>query len=333
MNSSTNILEVRNLKVWFGKKNKPVKAVDDVSFVIPADSTVALVGESGCGKSVTALSLVKLVPSPPANYLGGEVILNGRNISAMSEKSLYKVRGREIAYVFQEPSVALNPVVRVGNQIKEAVKLCGGGNADDEALKLAEMVGLPNPSYTLRRYPHELSGGMQQRVMIAMALASRPSLLVADEPTTALDVTIQAQILELLVSLQKKMKMAILLITHNFGLVAETADWLYVMYAGRIIEAGPTENVLAEPLHPYTRELLNAVPRLNTSGTMQGIEGTVPDLACLPSGCRFAPRCKYVKENCLKEEPSLLFNFNRNRSVRCFYPLADEGILKNGRIN
>ena len=214
----------------------------------------------------------------------------------------------------------------MGDQIGEAVML-GGRNKDtaEERLRLAGMVGLPRPEYVLKRYPHELSGGMQQRVMIAMALASEPSLLIADEPTTALDVTIQAQILDLLMSLQERMKMAILLITHNFGLVAETADLLYVMYAGTIVETGPTQEVLKRPFHPYTKELLAAVPRLASSGPMHGIEGSVPDLSDLPRGCRFAPRCRYADDKCRESEPAILGLGQGERCVRCFHPLKEDG--------
>jgi len=328
MNVSDNILEVSNLKVYFGKNSKPVRAVDGVSLNIPEKSTVALVGESGCGKSATALSLTRLIPSPPANYLSGKVILRNcsMNIMDMEERQLRNIRGKEIAYIFQEPSVALNPVMRVGNQIGEAIKL-GKKYKDniDERIRLAAMVGLPRPEELLKRYPHELSGGMQQRVMIAMALACRPALLVADEPTTALDVTIQAQILDLLVSLQAELQMAILLITHNFGLVAEIADLLYVMYAGRIIETGFAEDVITKPLHHYTRKLLDAVPRLTVAGgSMHGIEGAVPDLSDLPRGCKFAPRCEYVQKRCMEIEPELENYNNTERQVRCFYPRNGE---------
>jgi oligopeptide/dipeptide ABC transporter ATP-binding protein len=341
MSSDGNLLQVNDLKVWFGSRENPVRAVDGVTFSIPNGSTVALVGESGCGKSVTALALAKLVPSPAGFYAGGEVLLDGDDVLKMDEKRLTQLRGALISYVFQEPSTALNPVFRIGYQIGEAVRL-HQKNADStaETMKLMSMVGLPDPEARMQAYPHELSGGMQQRAMIAMALACRPKLLIADEPTTALDVTIQAQILELLKSLQTQLRMSVLLITHNLGLVADSARLVNVMYAGRIVESGSVEDVLSQPAHPYTRGLLDAVPRLESERKkMKGIEGSVPHPGHLPAGCKFWPRCPRMQEVCKGEEPGITEvkgqrsedrgqkaddggRKTEKHSVRCYFPIG-----------
>lgn len=329
MTTPQTLLSVRGLATWFEDPAGTVRAVDGVSFDVSRERTVALVGESGCGKTVTALSLARLLPSPPAIYATGRILLDGRDVLQMSRTELVRVRGREIAYVFQEPGTALNPVLRLGRQVAEAVRL-HRPDADPraEALELLKLVGLPHPERLARMLPYEISGGMQQRVMIAMALISRPRLLVADEPTTALDVTIQAQILELLTSLQDRFGMAVLLITHNLGLVAGTADTVNVMYAGRIVEYGTVEDVLRNPMHPYTGALLRAVPTMRRGGTrhdrpVEGIPGTVPHPARLPPGCKFAPRCPRADSVCHSEEPELCMD-DRSHGVRCRYPLTDE---------
>jgi oligopeptide/dipeptide ABC transporter ATP-binding protein len=293
--------------------------VDGVRFFVGVGETVALVGESGCGKSVTALSLARLVPEP-GYHAGGEILFDGTDILRLSEGRLAEIRGSDISYVFQEPATSLNPVFRVGYQIAEAVRLHRrGADAWGESIEMMRMVGLPEPERRLRAYPHEMSGGMQQRVMIAMALACRPRLLVADEPTTALDVTIQAQIMELLRSLQERLHMAVLLITHNLGLVADTAHRVYVMYAGRIVEWGPTASVLDHPAHPYTRALLEAVPRLDrTEARMRSIEGTVPHPGRWPAGCRFHPRCPRAREICGREDPAESV-VDEGHGVRCHF--------------
>lgn len=325
MRDAQNILNVTDLRVWFGDHQNPIRAVDGVDFSIGEADTVALVGESGCGKSVTALSLARLVPEPPALYKSGSIFFAGRDVLTMNQKQLRSLRGGEIAYIFQEPSSSLNPVFRVGAQIAEAI-LLHRKNVDvkAEALGLMKLVGLPDPERRYNSYPHELSGGMQQRIMIAMALACRPKLLVADEPTTALDVTIQAQILDLLKSLQKELKMAVLMITHNLGLVADIAVKVCVMYAGHIVESGATASVLKSPAHPYTALLLEAAPRLSGSrDELKGISGAVPSPSKLPEGCRFHPRCPYAKDKCRTTEPPLtrFGAVNMERTVRCHYPL------------
>jgi oligopeptide/dipeptide ABC transporter ATP-binding protein len=299
-------LEVSGLCTYFGRRTDPVRAVDGVSFSMREGETAALVGESGCGKSATALSLARLVPSPPGFHAGGRIVYRGEDILSLSERGLRRIRGREIAYIFQEPSASLNPVFRIGAQVEECLRLHRPDVPDRgaEAARLLRRVGLLEPARVLRAYPHELSGGMQQRAMIAVALACGPRLLVADEPTTALDVTIQAQILELLADLQRQTGMAMLLITHNLGLVAELAHTVHVMYAGRIVESGPAVDVLSTPRHPYTKALLGAVPRVGGGGRMAGIEGRVPNPAHPPPGCRFHPRCPACRPVCREREPA-----------------------------
>ncbi len=316
-------LEITDLKVWFGDPKSPVRAVDSVSIEVEKGTTVALVGESGCGKSVTALSVMKLVPVPPGMYRGGRVELDGKDVMGMTEKQLEAARGAEVSYVFQEPGSSLNPVFTVGWQIGEALKLHRPEvDVRAEVVDLLKMVGIPDPEERANSYPHELSGGMQQRAMIAMALACRPSLLIADEPTTALDVTIQAQILELLSELQRELAMSVLLITHNLGIVADVADKVYVMYAGHIVESGPAKEVIASPSHPYSVGLLAAVPRLGGAGELKGIPGSVPDMRNVPSGCRFADRCTFADERCRETMPELVEK--NGRTVRCYHPQLDD---------
>ena len=319
------LVEIRNLKLDFLAGNRALRAVDDVSFTINAGETVCLVGESGCGKSVTALSIARLVPTPPGRYAGGEILVNGRDVLKMSKPELQKIRGGVVSYVFQDPGASLNPVFRVGNQIKESLKLHRPAKAnDEEVIRLLKLVGIPAPESRIKDYPHQMSGGMQQRVMIAMALASEPKLLVADEPTTALDVTIQAQILELLLSLKKQFGMSILLITHNLGIVGDMADRVAVMYAGQIVELAPALELLKRPLHPYTKALMNSVPKLGgTARRLQAIPGTVPNLGNFPPGCRFAPRCPIARPDCGKAVPQLA-EVEPGRWVRC--PYWKEGI-------
>ena len=316
------LLEIKNLQLEFGSAAKALRAVDGVSFTIDAGETVCLVGESGCGKSITALSIARLVPSPPARYVGGEILLHGRDVLRMDASELRQIRGGMVSYIFQEPGASLNPVFRVGNQIKEALKLHRPEKASDaEVVRLLKLVGIPAPEARMRDYPHQLSGGMQQRVMIAMALAAEPKLLVADEPTTALDVTIQAQILELLLDLKKRLGMAMLLITHNLGIVSDIADRLAVMYAGQIVELAPAPELLRRPFHPYTRALMTSVPKLGQEiERLQTIGGTVPNLGQWPKGCRFYPRCPNASAHpeCGETMPELV-EVEPKRWVRCLY--------------
>ena len=316
------LLEIKNLQVEFGSGASAARAVDGVSLSLEAGKTLCLVGESGSGKSVTALSIAKLVPSPPARYVGGEILIEGRDVLKMSSRELRDIRGGLVSYVFQEPGASLNPVFRIGAQIKESLKYHRPAVANDaEVIRLLKLVGIPAPESRLRNYPHELSGGMQQRVMIAMALASQPKLLVADEPTTALDVTIQAQIIELLVDLRKQLGMAVLLITHNLGIVGDLADDVAVMYAGQIVEHGPVREVLQRPLHPYTQALIQSVPDLEAEvERLTAIPGTVPLLGSFPSGCRFHPRCPKAQASCSTQAPELA-SVKAGRRVRC--PLWD----------
>ena len=318
--AASPILEIRELKLDFLKDGVALRAVDGVSLSIMPGETVCLVGESGCGKSATALSIARLLPSPPARYSGGQILLNGADVLQMSKVELRAVRGAVISYVFQEPAASLNPVFRVGFQIREALKLHRPEAAnDDEIVRLLKLVGIAAPELRMRDYPHQLSGGMQQRVMIAMAIASHPKLLVADEPTTALDVTIQAQIIDLLRDLKTRLGMSILLITHNLGIVRQIADRVAVMYAGQIAELAPTAELLAEPLHPYTRALIASVPKLSGDAEkLRVIPGNVPMLGAFPKGCRFYPRCPTAIPECAETMPDLV-EARPGRWVRCAY--------------
>ncbi len=313
-----SLLEIRNLQVEFGRRPAALRAVDGVSLAIEEGKTLCLVGESGSGKSVTALSIARLLASPPACYPAGEILLAGRDVLKMTPAELRDIRGGIVSYVFQEPGASLNPVFRVGHQIKEALQLHRPAAAtDEEVIRLLKLVGIPAPEVRIKNYPHEMSGGMQQRAMLAMALAPQPRLLVADEPTTALDVTVQAQIIELLRELQRQLGMAILLITHNLGLVGDLADQVAVMYAGQIVETGPAVEVLRQPRHPYTRALIDSVPGLDhQKDRLTAIPGTVPHLDALPSGCRFHPRCSRAVAECSQKAPALL-ETDAHHWVRC----------------
>ena len=313
-----SLLEIRNLQLEFGSGAKAARAVDGVSLRLEAGKTLCLVGESGSGKSVTALSIARLVPSPPARYVGGEILVEGRDVLKMSARELRAIRGGLVSYVFQEPGASLNPVFRVGSQIKESLKYHRPDAATHaEVVRLLKLVGIPAPESRLRNYPHEMSGGMQQRVMIAMALASQPKLLVADEPTTALDVTIQAQIIELLRDLRRQLGMAILLITHNLGLVGDLADDVAVMYAGQIVETGPVRDVLQKPLHPYTQALIRSVPEIGADvDRLTAIPGSVPLPGAFPRGCRFHPRCPKAQASCAAQAPEWVAAVT-GRFVRC----------------
>ncbi len=294
-------LIVNHLSIEFQSEGRLLPAVTDLSFHLEKGEILALVGESGCGKSISCMSLARLLPEPPAKIADGEILFRRGekmvNIRELSHQELRKIRGGGIAYIFQEPSVSLNPVFRVGDQIAEAIEL-HRPEVDDipkEVVSLLEKVGIPEPGERAKQYPHELSGGMQQRVMIAMALASHPSVLIADEPTTALDVTIQAQILDLLIQLRKDLGMSVILVTHNLGIVSEMADRVYVMYAGRIMETASARELIDHPMHPYTRALLAAVPVPGREGALSTIPGNVPSPANFPKGCRFSDRCEWKK--------------------------------------
>lgn len=323
----SNVLEVQNLKTWFFTREGVIKAVDDVSFSLAKGETLGLVGESGCGKSVTAMSITRLI-SPPGRIVGGRVLFNGRDLVTLPEREMREVRGARIAMVFQEPMTALNPVLEVGFQIAEAVlahERVSRRAALDRAIEAMRAVAIPDPARRARDYPHQLSGGMRQRVMIAMALVCKPALIIADEPTTALDVTIQAQILELLAGLQQQYELSLMLISHDLGVVAQVAGKVAVMYAGRIVETGPAMDVFHNPKHPYTQGLLQSIPRLGSSAQsrrrLDAIEGAVPDLLRLPAGCSFAPRCYKRTADCEAGEIPLRRprQDEERREVRCIH--------------
>ncbi len=303
------VLEVRDLRTYFHTEEGVARAVDGVSFAVGRSQTLGLVGESGCGKSVSAFSIMRLVPDPPGRIEGGQILLKGRDLLALDEEEMRRVRGDDIAMIFQEPMTSLNPVLTCGFQIAEAVVLhqqVSMREARIRAIEMLQLVGIPAPEQRIDEYPHQLSGGMRQRVMIAMALSCNPDVLIADEPTTALDVTIQAQILALLESLQESLQMAIVMITHDLGVIAETADQVAVMYAGQIVEYAETQSLFARPLHPYTRGLLRSIPRLEAEQErLDIIPGVVPDARTFPPGCRFAPRCPLADDHCRAEVPPL----------------------------
>jgi peptide/nickel transport system ATP-binding protein len=329
----TPLLDVRGLVTRFQTETGEVRAVDGVSFSVPAGATVGLVGESGSGKSVTALSLLRLVADPPGRIVAGEIWFEGRDLVKLPERELRAIRGDRISMIFQEPMTSLNPVLTVGDQVGEPLILHRSMSrraARAEAAELLRKVGIADPQRRVHEYPHQLSGGMRQRVMIAMALACRPQLLIADEPTTALDVTIQAQIVELLASLRAELGMALLLITHDLGVVAESCDRVIVMYAGHVVEHAGARELFERPRHPYTAGLLRSVPSFapiaaGARGRLQEIPGMVPRLDQLPSGCRFQDRCPRVQERCRVDAPPLAAPsaIEPERLVRCFFPVED----------
>jgi peptide/nickel transport system ATP-binding protein len=311
----SDLLEVANLGTWFYTRQGIVKAVDGVDFTVASGETLGIVGESGCGKSMTALSLMRLIPDPPGRIVSGSVKLAGRNLLELSEEQMRKVRGNEISMIFQEPMTSLNPVMTIGKQIAEALILHRDLNrkaALKRAVEMLDLVRIPEPQQRAKEYPHQLSGGMRQRAMIAMALACNPKVLIADEPTTALDVTIQAQILELILELQREFSAAVILITHDLGVVAETARRVIVMYAGRKVEEAEVGELFARPMHPYTAGLMASIPRLDlmrgaardNASRLQEIPGMVPPLFALPKGCAFAPRCPKADDHCRRERPT-----------------------------
>jgi oligopeptide/dipeptide ABC transporter ATP-binding protein len=319
----SHLLEVNNLQTHFPTRAGLVRAVDGVSFYLDRGELLGLVGESGCGKSITALSIIRLI-APPGKIVGGEISFDGKNLLKLSDREMRAIRGDDIAMIFQDPMTSLNPVFTVGEQIAEALRLhrkLSRKAAREGAIEAMREVSIPDPARRIKDYPHQLSGGMRQRVMIAMALACDPKLLIADEPTTALDVTIQAQILELLDELRKNRELAVLLITHDLGVVAEVADRVAVMYTGRIVEQSPVEELFARPRHPYTEGLLRSVPKLTSAlaakaERLETIEGTVPSPTDLPPGCHFAPRCPYRMPRCTTEEIPL-YDLEGGVKVRC----------------
>lgn len=323
---ATNLLEVNNLKTYFFTRSGVVKAVDDVSFVMKPGETLGVVGESGCGKSVTALSVMRLVANPPGKIVGGEINFNGENILEKSQDELTDLRGSKISMIFQDPMTSLNPVFTVGYQIAETVKRHRKDVNNDQAWKRAvemlDLVRIPDAKRRSKNYPHEFSGGMRQRVMIAIALACNPQLLIADEPTTALDVTIQAQVLELMKGLSQEFGTAVMLITHDLGVVAGTCQHVNVMYAGHVVESAPVRQIFETPAHPYTVGLLQSIPRLDDDRTvrLKPIGGQPPDLSNPPVGCPYAPRCPKVQSRCRQERPELMSVDRGEQIVACFYP-------------
>jgi len=318
---SEPVLSVRGLRTHFITRERTVKAVDGVSYDLHPGKTLAVVGESGSGKSVHALSILRLLPEPPAKVVGGEILFNGKDLLKMSHEEMRKIRGNRIAMIFQEPMTSLNPVIKVGEQIAEAVVLHQGLSQEKAMLKAVDLlkkVGIPHPEERVNDYPHQFSGGMRQRAMIAIALSCEPDVLIADEPTTALDVTIQAQILELMKDLQREYKMAIVLITHNIGVVAEMADDVVVMYAGRPVEHASVGELFANPKHPYTKGLLNSVPSIYVrKERLEAIAGQPPDLSGGFTGCPFAPRCPSVMDKCRVDDPPE-FHLPGDRMSNCW---------------
>jgi len=305
------LLDVRNLKTQFFTQDGVVKAVDDVSFDILPGETLGIVGESGCGKSITAMSIMRLIPSPPGKIVQGEILFKGEDIISMSDEEIRHIRGNEIAMIFQDPMTSLNPVLSINRQLSETLELHMGMNksqARRRSIELLEMVGIPNAEERVNQYPHQFSGGMRQRVMIAMALSCDPKLLIADEPTTALDVTIQAQILDLMRALQTNSGTGVIMITHSMGVVAGMADRVQVMYAGHIVETASTTEIFGNPRHPYTVGLMKSIPRLDarTKARLEPIRGLPPDLIDLPDMCPFVPRCNYAREQCEQKNPPLM---------------------------
>lgn len=323
------MLQIKNLHVQFSTYGGRVQAVRGVSFDLHKGETLAIVGESGCGKSVTSQSIMRLIPTPPGRITSGSILFKGQDLTKLSEKKMRDIRGADISMIFQDPMTALNPTLRVGEQIAENImqhENISKEKAKEKAFEMLELVGIPNPKERLKQYPHEFSGGMRQRIVIAMALICNPEVLIADEPTTALDVTIQAQILELFKDIQQKTDVSIVLITHDLGVVAQVADRVAVMYAGKIVEIGTRRDIFYTPQHPYTKGLLRSVPRLDLyESELVPIAGSPPDLFAPPSGCSFAPRCPYVMEVCDRMYP-VSTKLKESHQVHCW--LQDERAQK-----
>ncbi|ARD47072.1 ABC transporter ATP-binding protein [Sporosarcina sp. P33] len=331
--SETNLLEVKNLKTTFSTEKGPTTAVDDVSFVVKPGEILGVVGESGCGKSVTSESIMRLLNERTTKY-EGEVLFQGKNLLHLNKKEMRNIRGNQISMIFQDPMTSLNPSQTIGHQIAEVVMLhqkVKRKEAYKRAEEMLRLTGIPAPEKRVHEYPHEISGGMRQRVLIAIALACEPNLLIADEPTTALDVTIQAQILDLINDLKKEMNMGVIMITHDLGVVAEVCQRVVVMYLGQVIEESNVEELFSRPLHPYTKGLLKSIPQLDGDRRqkLHVIDGVVPSLHDVPQGCRFAPRCSFADELCLSEAPTLE-TVNENQKVRCWHyaKVANEEVIK-----
>lgn len=320
------ILQVNGLKTTFFTSEGEIPAVDDVSFYVKKGEVLGIVGESGCGKSVTSLSVMKLIPSPPGKIVAGEIWMENENLVEASERRMRKIRGNDIAMIFQEPMTSLNPLFTIGNQLVEGIRIhekVEKKKAETRAIEMLKLVGLPRAEELMKEYPHQLSGGMRQRVMIAMALSCLPKLLIADEPTTALDVTIQAQILDLMKELNKKLGTAIMLITHDLGVVAEVCERVMVMYAGQVVEEASVLDIFKKPMHPYTIGLLHSIPDVRKKAEkLYSIPGQVPKPGSVTTGCRFYERCPHAMDRCEKEDPAL-YSVGKGHSVRCF--LVEEG--------
>jgi len=330
-NTGKSILEVKDLRTYFYTRDGVVRSVDGVSFSISEGETLAIVGESGCGKSVTSLSLLRLIPSPPGKIVSGSILFHGKDLLSLSEEEMRDIRGDKISMIFQEPMTSLNPVLTIGRQISEVLELhrhCTKEEARTRILELLKLVNISEPERRIDEYPHQLSGGMRQRIMIAMALACDPEILIADEPTTALDVTIQAQILNLMRELRDRTRAAIILITHDLGVVAEMAQRVVVMYAGRKVEEASVFDLFAKPMHPYTLGLLNSMPRLDDASTKRLVEipGMVPSMKSEIIGCAFAPRCSMASERCIQESP-VLKDHGNSHWVSCWNPVLEGGTL------
>jgi oligopeptide/dipeptide ABC transporter ATP-binding protein len=324
------LLEVKNLKTGFRTDEGSFLAVDDVSFSLEKGKTLGIVGESGCGKSVTSLSIMRLIPTPPGRIEGGEIWFNGRDLLKLPEYEMRKIRGNDIAMIFQEPMTSLNPVFTCGSQIAEAIELhqknLKRSEIREKTIQMLRLVGIPEPEKRVDEYPHQLSGGMRQRVMIAMALSCNPQLLIADEPTTALDVTIQAQILDLIRKLQREFNASMILITHDLGVVAETCDDVAVMYAGRVVEYGSVEDIFYRPRHQYTKGLLDSIPHFETGhrrDRLETIKGLVPSMLDLPPGCRFSARCRAAQADCQAQDPPLQA-FGGKHVAACIHPVQGD---------
>ena len=321
MTQTDIILEVKDLCVEFRTAEGTVQAVDHLSYVLHKGEKLGIVGESGSGKSVSSLGMMQLIPNPPGQITGGEILYLGRDLVKTSERDMQKIRGNEISMIFQEPMTSLNPIIKGGKQIAEALRLHRGmkkKEAMEEAIRMMKAVGIANPEVRAHEYPHQMSGGMRQRVMIAMALACQPQILIADEPTTALDVTIQAQILDLMENLKQKTGTSILFITHDLGVVAEVCDDVVVMYSGRVVEKGDVRSIFASPSHPYTRGLLASIPKLGECAEeLESIPGNVPNPKYMPQGCKFAPRCSCAFDKCREEEPGF-YDVGEGHMSRCW---------------